>query len=154
MISGGGATGGVLGGAARAAAAVSAPVAALIGGIGAALYPGTAGIDNEQELLDLQNAMQNQNANDDITSGTRSLGDLEPIHDPGHRENDPKIGKLSDKDLKDALVRPANGAKVTVKGNGNRVWDGNTRVNEAKKRGFPDDMQIPVDQLPDIKYDH
>ena len=47
--------------------------------------------------------------------GTRTLDDLETIHDADHPQNDPSIGELSDEDLSDALTNPENGDKVTVK---------------------------------------
>ncbi|WP_254057321.1 RHS repeat-associated core domain-containing protein [Stenotrophomonas sp. ZAC14A_NAIMI4_1] len=79
--------------------------------------------------------------------GVRQLGDLEPIHDPNHSQNDPAIGKLSDKELGDAINNPKNGDEVTVRGN--RVLDGNTRINEAKARGWSDSTKIPVRELDD-----
>lgn len=46
-----------------------------------------------------------------------------------------------------AINNPEKGDKVTVRGN--KVLDGNTRVNEAKSRGWADETKIPVDELPD-----
>ncbi len=85
------------------------------------------------------------------SEGTRTLGDLETIHDSDHAQNDPAIGELNDNDLADALTNPSEGDKVTVKGN--KVYDGNTRVNEAKSRGFDGGMEIPVDELPNPPID-
>jgi hypothetical protein len=85
-------------------------------------------------------------AYNEITEGTRKLDDLETIHDPDHPENDPEIGELSDEDLKNAIENPKNGDKITVKGN--KVYDGNTRINEAKQRGMDGQTEIPVDELP------
>lgn len=82
---------------------------------------------------------------------SRKLGDLETIHDPDHPQNDPEIGKLTDEELKGAIHNPENGDRITVKGN--KVYDGNTRINEAKKRGFDPDMEIGVDTLPESTFD-
>ena len=68
-----------------------------------------------------------------------------------YTEKEARKNKLSDEDLADALTNPENGDKVTVKGN--KVYDGNTRVNEAKKRGLPGSTEIPVDELPNPKVD-
>ncbi|MEO0400572.1 MAG: hypothetical protein AAF224_14260 [Pseudomonadota bacterium] len=80
----------------------------------------------------------------------RKLGDLLTIHPPDHPQNDPAISNLSDEDLVASLLRPENGDLVTVKGN--RVFDGNTRVNEAIKRGFADTFEVPVDELLDFEW--
>lgn len=80
--------------------------------------------------------------------GVRELGELEPIHAPDHPQNDPEIGRLSDGELGEAINNPANGDRVTVRGN--KVLDGNTRINEAKGRGWPDDTKIPVNELPEL----
>ncbi len=80
---------------------------------------------------------------------TRKLDDLETIHAPDHPQNDPAIGELSDNELENAIKDPSKDDKVTVKGN--KVYDGNTRINEAKKRGFDGNMEIPVDELPNPK---
>jgi hypothetical protein len=80
--------------------------------------------------------------------GTRKLGELEPIHAPDHPQNDPGIGSLSDGELGEAINNPSNGDRVTVRGN--RVLDGNTRINEAKARGWPTNTTIPVDELPEL----
>lgn len=85
-----------------------------------------------------------------LSEGTRSLDDLEPIHDPDHPQNDPGIKDLTDQELIDSLLNPSNGDKVTVKGN--TVYDGNTRVNEAKSSGLGD-IVIPVDELPNPDID-
>lgn len=82
------------------------------------------------------------------SEGTRELGDLEPIHDPNHAQNDPEIGELSDGELGEAIKNPENGDKVTVRGN--KVLDGNTRVNEAKSREWASDTPIPVIELPEL----
>lgn len=82
------------------------------------------------------------------SEGTRTLGDLEPIHDADHPQNDPDIKELSDKELEEAIKNPSKGDKVTVRGN--KVVDGNTRVNEAKGRGWDDDTEVPVIQLPEL----
>ena len=80
--------------------------------------------------------------------GTRELGELEPIHAPDHPQNDPEIGRLSDTELGEAINNPSNGDRVTVRGN--RVLDGNTRINEANARGWPTNTTIPVDELPEL----
>ncbi|WP_460456966.1 RHS repeat domain-containing protein [Arenimonas alkanexedens] len=80
--------------------------------------------------------------------GTRELGDLEPIHAPDHPQNNPEIGNLTDDELGGAINNPADGEKVKVRGN--RVLDGNTRINEARARGWPSDTLIPVEELPDL----
>lgn len=80
--------------------------------------------------------------------GVRELGELEPIHAPDHPQNDPAIGKLSDGELGEAINNPANGDRVTVRGN--KVLDGNTRINEAKGRGWPDSTKVPVNELPEL----
>jgi RHS repeat-associated protein len=79
-------------------------------------------------------------------TGTRTLGELETIHVPGHPQNDPDIERLSDRELGEAINRPKEGDRITVRGN--RVLDGNTRINEAKARGWPSDTIIPVVELP------
>ena len=55
---------------------------------------------------------------------------------------------MSDKELEEAIKSPSNGDKVTVRGN--NVLDGNTSVNEAKGRGWDDDTEFPVIQLPEL----
>lgn len=82
------------------------------------------------------------------TEGTRALGDLEPIHDSDHPQNDAGIKELSDEELEEAIKNPSEGDKVTVRGN--KVLDGNTRINEAKGRGWEDDTEIPVIELPEL----
>lgn len=86
------------------------------------------------------------------SGGTRNLDELEPIHEPDHPQNDPDIEELSDEGLLDALTNPRDGDRVTVKGN--RVYDGNTRVNEAKARGFDGSLEIPVIELPNQNIDY
>lgn len=104
--------------------------------VGDALIQGIKGLFQKSE-----SGQQNGEAG----GGVRNLGDLEPIHEPNHSQNDPAIGKLSDKELGDAISNPKNGDEVTVRGN--RVLDGNTRINEAKARGWSDSTKIPVREL-------
>jgi hypothetical protein len=87
-----------------------------------------------------------ENADSDSGEKTRKLGDLDPIDDSDHPQNNPEIANLTDDELTGALTNPTNGDKVTVKGD--KVFDGNTRVNEAKSREFDPGMNIPVDELP------
>jgi hypothetical protein len=54
----------------------------------------------------------------------------------------------ADEELGEAINNPANGDRVKVRGN--RVLQGNTRINEAKSRDWPDDTKIPVDELPEL----
>ncbi|MER9951294.1 hypothetical protein [Mesorhizobium sp. M0047] len=53
---------------------------------------------------------------------------------------------MTDKELKDSILNPADGQGVKVRGNA--VLDGNGRLKEAAKRGLfkPEDV-IPVDDL-------
>ncbi len=85
------------------------------------------------------------------SEGTRTLEELETIHDPDHPQNDPEIGELSDEELTNAINNPKEGDKVRVKGN--VVLDGNTRINEAKSRGFDGSTEIPVFEEPVPVYD-
>ena len=82
-----------------------------------------------------------------MDDATRQLGDLETIDAPGHNKPRPELEGLSDEDLSDSVNNPANGDKVTVKGN--EVRDGNGRVKEMQKRGFGSDTEVPVDELPE-----
>jgi RHS repeat-associated protein len=91
---------------------------------------------------------QQEQASEPTTEGERELGDLEPIHAPDHPQNNPEISGLSDEELGEAINNPANGERVTVRGN--KVLNGNTRINEAKGRGWPDNTKIPVDELPEL----
>ncbi|MFT4924531.1 MAG: hypothetical protein ACI8WB_000609 [Phenylobacterium sp.] len=106
---------------------------ALVGSATAVAYGGSEAINQYQE-------------------GTRKLDDLETIHDADHPQNDPQIGDLSDSELENAIKDPSNGDKVTVKGG--KVYDGNTRINEAKTRGFDGNMVIPVVELPNPTVDN
>ncbi|MEM1192845.1 MAG: hypothetical protein AAGH42_05565 [Pseudomonadota bacterium] len=74
-----------------------------------------------------------------------AFGDLEPIHAADHPGHDPKIGQLSDDNLKRAITEPKDSQYLKVKGN--RLFDGNTGVNEAKRRGFNKDWIVPVIDL-------
>jgi RHS repeat-associated protein len=109
------------------------------------------GITGGRLLTEIQDTDSVTGGSDDeripSSTGTRELGDLETIHAPGHPQNDPKIGELSDRDLEESIKNPTAGDKITVKGN--RVLDGNTRINEAKSRGWPSDTTIPVEELPE-----
>ncbi|MER9934333.1 RHS repeat-associated core domain-containing protein [Mesorhizobium sp. M0088] len=76
----------------------------------------------------------------------RKFGDLETIDAPAHNKPRPNIEKLTDKELKDSILNPADGQSVKVKGN--TVLDGNGRLKEAAKRGlFSPEDTIPVDDL-------
>jgi len=82
-----------------------------------------------------------------VREGVRELGDLETSHAPNHPQNDPAIPELSDEGLRDAINNPTNGEMVIVRGN--TVLNGNTRINEAKSRDWPDNTVIPVFELPE-----
>lgn len=89
---------------------------------------------------------------DDIPSGevtrrpgSRQLGDLEPIHSGDLNPGADGIRGLSDDELMGSITDPENGDPVVVGGDGNRVLDGNTRVEEAGRR-FPPDTEIPVEE--------
>ena len=53
--------------------------------------------------------------------------------------------------MMDTVTDPLNGQKVKVKPGDPRVWDGNTRINEMKRRvpdpksKFTKDTDIPVE---------
>ena len=96
-------------------------------------------------------AAKNEDDGEPTTEGTRELGELEPIHDADHPQNDTGIADLSDEELGEAINNPKEGDKVKVRGN--KVLDGNTRVNEAKGRGWADDTEIPVIELPEVTVD-
>jgi RHS repeat-associated protein len=116
------------------------------------LYVGTVYggrlLRNAIENIQRQEQASEPTADDGGKEGVRDLGDLEPIHAPDHPQNDPEIGRLSDGELGEAINNPVNGDRVTVRGN--KVLDGNTRINEAKGRGWPDDTKIPVNELPEL----
>jgi hypothetical protein len=76
----------------------------------------------------------------------RKLGDLEPIDGPAHNQPRPELEGLSNDELMGSVTAPADGQRVKVRGN--KVLDGNGRINEMKKRGFSGDTSIPVDSLP------
>lgn len=111
--------------------------------IKSALFVGSAGA----VAYGASEALNAYNESSEGSEGTRELGDLEPIHDPDHPQNDPEIGELSDEGLGEAINNPEDGEKVKVRGN--TVIDGNTRINEAKGRGWADDTEIPVIEFPE-----
>ncbi|MEL4892131.1 RHS repeat-associated core domain-containing protein [Xanthomonas protegens] len=100
-----------------------------------------------QRAHDLIQNSEGDSSGNEGQQGVRELGDLEPTHAPDHPQNDPAIPGLSDEELRNAINNPKNGDAVTVRGN--TVLDGNTRINEAKSRGWPDNTLIPVDELPE-----
>ena len=79
------------------------------------------------------------------TDGERRIGDLETIDGPAHNEPRPELQGLTDEELLDSILNPANGESVKVQGN--QVRDGNGRIKEAQARGL-NDVIIPVDVLP------
>lgn len=58
---------------------------------------------------------------------------------------------MSDEELGEAINNPEDGEKVKVRGN--TVFDGNTRINEAKGRGWTDDTEIQVEEFPEVPND-
>ena len=73
---------------------------------------GTAAVANEGIIH-----LAESNGGETTSEGTRELGDLEPIHDPDHLQNDPNIGRLTDEEHGEAINNPADGEKVKVRGN-------------------------------------
>lgn len=67
---------------------------------------------------------------------------------PAHTAPRPALEGLSDEDLLDSVMNPDDRQKVKVTGD-NDLRDGNGRILEMKKRGFPPDTQIPVEELLD-----
>ena len=123
-----------------AAAAALGKAVVVVGTAAAAAYAGSEAIDQYKEAT--------EETEDQAEGPTRKLGDLETIHDPDHPQNNPEIADLTDEELDEVINDPSDGQKVKVRGN--RVLDGNTRINEAKKRGWPDDKPIPVEESPEL----
>lgn len=127
------------------AACTAGPFGCAIG-VGLTLWAIHRGVTGTQKALENKNKNKPlMNESSGNSSGTRELGELEPIHTPDHPQNDPEIGDLSDEELEEAINNPKDGEKVKVKGN--RVMDGNTRINEAKKREWSPDTEITVEEL-------
>ncbi len=124
--------------------AAVAKLAAIIGGATATKV--TLGAVAVTGAVVVGAAVYNEKGNE--PTGTRTLDELEPIHAPDHPQNDPEIGKLTDRELDDAIRKPSRDDSITVRGN--KVLDGNTRINEAKARGWPGDTEVPVVELPEL----
>jgi RHS repeat-associated protein len=113
-------------------------VAALITG-GAVIYQAKRTVESTTEVarITIENSNRENQVNSEEKVKEKALEDLKPIHSPESTEkteSGQKLGKLSNEELLEALNNPKDGDHVTENTRTGGLQDGNTRVNEAKKR--------------------
>lgn len=86
---------------------------------------------------------------------TIKLSNLEPLHMPGMNSlAEQKLRKMTDQELLESVLNPADGQYLKVRSGSNVLIDGNTRYLEMLRRMeehpgslFIPDMEIPVEVI-------
>ena len=85
------------------------------------------------------------------------VGDLHPLQTPAHSAPRPRLQRLSDDALLDAVHNPKNGDYLTVNTRTGSLHDGNGRAHELLRRAadpmstITPDMSVPVEEYtPDL----
>lgn len=90
-----------------------------------------------------------------MSSNSRKLGDLQPLHAPGMNPSvEAKLRRMTDQEVLETVLHPADGQLIKVRPGENSIIDGNTRVYEMLRRMqanphglFNKDLELPVEEV-------